>query len=62
MTILIIDVMEKRDIAIFNIPEAYLHTEMPKDKKDLMKLRGEFVDIICNVNSEYLPFVTTENG
>ena len=59
---LVIDAMEKRDVAIFDVPVAYLHAEMPKDKRVLMKLRGIFVDIMCSVNSEYLPFVVIEKG
>ena len=50
---LIIDVMEKSDVAVFDIPGAYLHAEIPEDKKVLMKLRDEFVDIMCTVNPEH---------
>ena len=50
---LMIDVMEGRDVAIFDVPGAYLHAEMPKDKKILMKFRGNFVDIMCKVNPEH---------
>jgi len=56
---LIIDVYEERDVATFDVPGAYLHAEMDKDRV-FMKLRGQFVDIMCDVNPEYKQFVTTE--
>ena len=59
---LIIDSMENRDIATFDVPGAYLHAEMPKDKNELLRLRGEFVDIMCQVNPAYKPFVIEEKG
>ena len=59
---LIIDVMEKRDVAVFDIPGAYLHTEIPEDKKVLMKLRDEFVDIMCTVNPQHTKNIVYENG
>ena len=43
---LIVDVHEGRNVANFNVPRAYLRADMPKDKKFLMKLRRDFVDIM----------------
>ena len=45
MSTLVIDAHEKRDVAIFDVPGAYLHAKFPKDKLVLMRLRDEFVDI-----------------
>jgi hypothetical protein len=59
---LIVDAKEKRDIAIYDIPGAYLQTELPPDKEIHMRLRDEFVDIMCEVNADYLPYVVYENG
>jgi hypothetical protein len=59
---LIVDAKEKRDIAIYDIPGAYLQTELPPDKEIHMRLRDEFVDIMCEVNANYLPYVVYENG
>ena len=59
---LLIEVREGRDVAIFDVPGAYLHAEMPGDKKLLMVFRGEFVDIMCDVNEEYKKYVIYENG
>ena len=53
---------EGRDVATFDVPGAYLHAEMPKDKQILLKLTGELVDIMCDVNTEHKPNVTYEKG
>ena len=59
---LIIDAKEDRDVAIFDVPGAYLQAEMPAEKKLLMVFRGEFVDIMCEVNTEYKKYVTTDRN
>jgi hypothetical protein len=59
---LLIDSKENRNVAIFDVPGAYLQAEMPKDKKLLMKFRDEFVDIMCEVNPEYKKYMIEENG
>ena len=50
---LVIDVYEQRDVATFDIPGAYLHAEMPTEKIMLLKLKGNFIDIMCSINEEY---------
>ena len=57
---LIIDAFEQRDVAIFDIPGAYLHADM----KDfvLLKMVGPTVDIMIRVNAAWKQFVTHENG
>ena len=62
MGTLLIDAHEDRDVAIFDVPGAYLQAEMPKEKKLLMKFRDEFVNIMCEVNPEYKKYVVKENG
>ena len=62
LTTLTIDANEKRDVAVFDVPSAYLHAEMPASKKVLMKLEDKFVDIMCQVSPKYLPYVRMENG
>ena len=59
---LIIDAYKGRSVRIFDVPGAYLHAEVPKGKTILMKLRGEFVDIMCEVNSKYQQYVHIEGG
>jgi hypothetical protein len=62
LTSLVIDVFEGRDVGTFDVPGAYLHAEMPKDKRILMVLRGEFVDIMCLVNPEYKKYIKMIHG
>ena len=61
-TKLVIDVYEEHNIANFDIPGAYLHTEMTEDKNVILKLRGIFLDIMCNINEEYRKYVRYEKG
>ena len=46
LTTLLIDAQEGRNVAIFDVPGAYLHAKFPDDKTILMRLRDEFVDIM----------------
>ena len=62
MTTLIIDAMEHRDVAIFDVPGAFLQTEMPQGKHVILIIRNEFVDILCEVNPIYNKHVRFVNG
>jgi len=62
MATLIIDAYEGRSVSIVDFPGAYLHAKMPEEKRVLLKLRGQFVDIICSVNQEYRSYVRVEKG
>ena len=57
LTTLIIDAYEERDVAVTDVPGAYLHAEFPKEKKVILKLTGVFVDIMCSVNPEHSKYV-----
>lgn len=56
-----IDAYTGREVATFDVPGAYLHADMPKDKKALLKLRGKFVNIVCQINPEHKKNVRYEN-
>ena len=58
----IVDADKGRDMATFDFPGVYLNTEIPKDKRILMNIRGYFVVIICQVNPEYEQGARDENG
>ena len=58
----IIDLIEGRKVQTFNVPGAYLHAEIPEEKRVFMKFEKEFVDIMCEVNLEYKEHVRIENG
>ncbi len=60
MLSLMIDVYEKRDVAIADVVGAYLHALM--DDFTVLKLQGDVVDIMCEVNPTYREFVTVENN
>ena len=62
-TNLIIDAIEYRDIATFDVTGEFLQPELPEGLgMVLLKLRGIFVDIMCEVNKEYKGTVKHENG
>lgn len=50
------------NVAIFNIPGAYLHAKMPEEHQVMLKLKDKFVDIICTVNAEFKKHILIENG
>jgi len=60
MLSIIIDAYEKRDVATADVEGAYLHADM--EDFVLLKMVGEAVDIMCDVNPKYAPFVVVENG
>jgi len=60
MILLMSDAKECRDVATANVDGAYLHADM--EDFVLLKLVGEAVDIMCQVNPKYENFVVIENG
>ena len=62
MALLVIFAHEKRDVAVFDVPGAYLHADLPHDKFVLLKIEGQFVDIMVDVNPEFKEDVRFENG
>ena len=56
MPTLFIDVMEQGDVAIFDVPGAFLQTALPEDKFLLMRIWDECVDVMCEVNPEYIQY------
>ena len=59
---LLMDIYEERDVVIYVIPGAYLHAHMPSEHRITLKLRGQFVDIMCQVNPEFKTNILIENG
>jgi hypothetical protein len=58
----IIDAEENRDVAIIDIPNAFIQTKID-DEKDMaiIKIRGVLVDMVVEIApEEYEPFVTTD--
>ena len=57
---LVIDAHEGRDIAIADVPGAYLHAKFPSDKKVILHMTNIFVDIMCKINPEYKDHIIFE--
>ena len=53
MATFVIDAMEQRYVAILDVPGDFLKTALPADRFLLMRIRDEFVDVMCEVNLEY---------
>ena len=49
-------------MAIFNIPGAYLNTDIPDDKFILLNSEGKCLDIMCEVNARHKRYLHAENG
>ena len=61
MLMIMIDAIERRDVATADVTGAYLNAEM--DDFVLMKLAGEDAQIMCNVNPSYAAdYTVNENG
>ena len=58
---MVIDVYKGLAVVAFDVTGDYLHANFPKYKHVLLKLRGEFVDILCGVNLEHIKNVIYEN-
>ena len=59
---LTLDAHKCRNVTVFDVPGAYLQTDLPKYKFVLLILEDQFVDIMCSINSEYSVHVRTEVG
>ena len=58
----VIDALEERDVAVVDIPNAFVQTRMD-DEKVIMKMRGRLVDLMCTIAPDvYTKYVTIENG
>ena len=59
VTTLTIDTYEGGNVAIIDVPGAYFHVDMPQTegKTVLLKLKGDFVDIMYSANKEFTPHV-----
>jgi len=59
MALILINAFEKRDVAIFDVPGAYLFADLD-DKFVLLKIEGDFVKIMCYVNPVFVEDIVDE--
>eukprot|EP00957_Ditylum_brightwellii_P055939 4238430-Ditylum_brightwellii.AAC.1 len=65
MTTLLIGSLEGRKFISFDVPGAFLQAEMVEDRLVLLKLKGDFVDMMCKINPKFelhVQYETTRNG
>ena len=62
----VIKAEEECDIAVIDVPNAFVQTEVSEWDDDrnhmVMKIRGILVDILCNIDLSYKEFVVIEHG
>jgi len=62
----VIDAKEGRDVAVSDVPNAFIQTEVSERDEQgnrmIMKIRGVLVDILCNMDPSYREFVVVEGG
>ena len=54
MATIIVEAMEGRLFTTVDIPGTYLYDKITNEKILILKLKGKFGDIICEVNPDYL--------
>ena len=59
---LLIDSHEGISVQIFDFMGEYIQASLSDDNVVQMEFEGEFLDIVCKVNSEYEEFVTYDKG
>ena len=62
----VIDAEERRDVAVSDVPNAFIQTKVNDRDEDgsrmVMKIRGVLVDILCNMDPSYAEYVVIERG
>ena len=53
LSTIVIDAHEDSKVATFDVPGAYLQTDLPKDEFALLLMESKFVDIMCDINPKY---------
>jgi hypothetical protein len=60
----VIEAQEGREVITCDIPNAFVQTEHPARDADgnrtIMKIRGQVVDILCEIDPFYIPYVVEE--
>ena len=59
---LVVDAKGGRDVAVADIPGAYLYASYPPEKRVTLKLNDVFVDIMCSMNPLFESHVVYERN
>ena len=62
MATLVVDAYEGQDVAIFYAPGEYFNAYITEEKDVRIKLQGEFMDIMREVNPDHIPNIWYKNG
>ena len=62
MSTLVLDTYKYWYVAIFCVPGAYLNAYMPDEKYVELKLEGEIIDVMCDVNPSHIQNIWYKNG
>ena len=60
--IMVIDSYEDRKVVTLDVPGVYLQTDLTKDKFTLLLMEGNFLDIMCDINTDYKQNVRFKYG
>ena len=55
MATLVVDGYEGPYVSILHVPGAYLNADTPSEKCARLKLEGELMDIMCDMNPDLIP-------
>ena len=59
----IIEAKQRRDVAVLDVPNAFLHSDLPENQRVIMTLTGELAEIMVSIApSIYRPYIITRNG
>ena len=59
----VIDAKQNRDVMTLDIPNAFVQTKIPKgEEKNIMKIRGALVDILCEIAPEVYESYVLQEG
>ena len=58
-----IDAKEGRDVAMVDVPNAFLHSLLPKDQQVILKIMGSLAEILVSIAPRiYRKYVVMKNG
>jgi hypothetical protein len=56
----VIDAHEEREVAVIDIPNAFIQADYDQDETQVMKIRGELAILFCEIDPTYKDYITYE--